>query len=368
MPTSLQTLAEHGQSPWVDYVSRSFVRDGPLGELIGAGVRGLTSNPTILQSAIADGTAYDDQLHELLREQDDLKEIFLALVVEDLRGACDLLRPVFDENPGSQHGWVSLEVDPRLANDTSATAEEAIRLHRLVDRPNLMVKIPGTVAGLPAIEETVANGIPVNVTLLFSLERHRQAALAYQRGLRRLLVAGGDLRTVASVASFFVSRVDTEADRLLTEAGGPEDLRGTLAVANARLAYQTYQNVFSGPEWAELTAAGASPQWCLWASTSMKDERRPDVFYVEQLIGPDTVTTLPRQTAEAFLDHGTVADTLTQDLDDARTTLTRFEAAGVQYADVVQALEVQGVQRFGDSFQQLLNGIADKRDQLLRTS
>jgi transaldolase len=368
MTTSLQALAEHGQSPWVDYVSRAFVRDGPLAELIGKGVRGLTSNPTILQSAIADGTAYDEQLHELLRGQDDLNEIFLALAVHDLRGACDLLRPAFDENPGSQHGWVSLEVDPRLANDTSATVEQATRLHRMVDRPNLMVKIPGTVAGLPAIEETVANGIPVNVTLLFSLERHRQAALAYQRGLRRLFIAGGDLRATRSVASFFVSRVDTEADRRLAEVDGPEDLRGTLAVANARLAYQTYQNVFSGPEWAELASVGAQPQWCLWASTSMKDERRPDVFYIEQLIGPDTVNTMPRQTAEAFLDHGTVADTLTRDLDQARDTLARFEEAGVQYSDVVQALEVQGVLRFSDSFQQLLEGIAAKRDELLHAS
>jgi transaldolase len=367
MPTPLQTLTEHGQSPWVDYVSRSFVRTGELGELIDKGVRGLTSNPSIFQSAIADGNAYDEQLHEVLHREDDLKEVFLALAVDDVRAAGDLLRPTFDNNSGGQHGWVSLEVDPRLANDTSATAQEAIRLHRLVDRPNLMVKIPGTVAGLPAIEEAVANGIPVNVTLLFSLERHRQAALAYQRGLRRLLVSGGDLRSVASVASFFVSRVDTEADRRLAEAEGPPQLRGTLAVANARLAYQTYLNVFSGPEWAELVEAGARPQWCLWASTSMKDKSRPDTYYVEQLIGRDTVATLPRQTAEAFLDHGTVADTVARDLDDASRTLEQFEEAGVLYADVVHTLEGQGVSKFSDSFQQLLDGIADKRHQLLRT-
>jgi transaldolase len=362
--TRLQALAEHGQSPWVDYVSRPFIREGQLDDLIAKGVRGLTSNPTIFQSAITEGDAYDEQLHDVLRAEDDPKEVFLTLAVEDLRAACDRLRPVFDAL-GGQHGWVSLEVDPRLADDTAATAAEAIRLHRLVDRPNLMVKIPGTEAGLPAIEETVAGGIPVNVTLLFSLARHEAAAHAYLRGLRRLLVSGGDLGSVASVASFFVSRVDTEADRRLAELGGHDELHGTLAIANARLAYQNYLKVFSGPEWMELVAAGARPQWCLWASTSMKDKARPDVYYVDELIGPDTVNTMPRQTAEAFLEHGTVADTLTRDLDDARRTLERFEEAGVSYADVVDTLERQGVQRFSDSFQQLFDGIEAKRGQLV---
>jgi transaldolase len=365
LPTPLQDLARHGQSPWVDYLSRPFARDGELGRLTGLGVLGVTSNPTIFKGAIADGHAYDGQLREVLREHSDPKEVFLALAVDDVRAACDLLRPVFDRSRSRQDGWVSLEVDPRLAHDTAATIAEATRLHELVGRPNLMVKIPGTEAGLPAIEETVARSVPVNVTLLFSLERHRQAAEAYVRGLRRLQSSGGDLRRMASVASFFVSRVDTEADRRLRDLGGDDDLLGTLAVANARLAYQTYRDVFDSPEVADLTAAGATPQWCLWASTSMKDENRPDVFYVEQLIGADTVVTMPPETGEAFLDHGTVADRLSGQTGDARRTFERFASAGVDYDDVVAVLEREGVEKFSASFQELLDAITAKRDQLL---
>lgn len=361
MSTALEDLAARGQSPWVDYVSRRFVLDGDLHALVGKGVRGLTSNPTIFQAAIAEGDAYDDQLRELLRDDPDPKSAFLALAGDDVRAACDVLRPVFDRSPNGQDGWVSLEVDPRFAQDTEATISEAVRLHGVVDRPNLMVKIPGTEAGLAAIEETVAGGIPVNVTLLFSLRRHREAAAAYLAGLRRLRAAGGDLSKVASVASFFVSRVDTEADRRLGEG---HELRGLLGVANARLAYQTYGEVFSGSAWDELVAAGARPQWPLWASTSMKDPSRRDVFYVEQLIGPGTVDTMPRETAEAFLDHGTVADTLAGDPSAAQDILDRFAAAGVDYDDVTATLEHEGVEKFRKSFQDLLDGIADKRDRL----
>jgi transaldolase len=358
MPTTLEQLRAHGQSPWVDYLSRRFVRDGDLKALVDKGVRGLTSNPTIFRDAIADGDAYDAQLRDLVRDDPDPKNVFLTLAAEDVRAACGVLAPVFD---GGQHGWVSLEVDPRLAHDTEATVAEAARLHALVDRPNLMVKIPGTTEGMPAIEETIAAGIPVNVTLLFSLDRHRQAATAYLRGLSRLIAAGGDPHTVASVASFFVSRVDTEADRRLS---GHDDLLGTLGVANARLAYQTYLETFSGPEWEELAAAGATPQWCLWASTSMKNPDRRDVFYVEQLIGPETVDTMPRETAEAFLDHGSVADTLPGALH-ARETLERFAAAGVDYDDVTATLEREGVEKFRASFQELLDVIVHKCDEVL---
>ncbi len=365
MPTPLQALAAHGQSPWVDCLSRSFVQDGDLGRLIESGVAGLTSNPTIFQGAIAQGEAYDDQLRDVLRTETDPKEVFLALAVDDVRAACDVLRPVFDAGRNPQDGWVSLEVDPRFAYDTNATLDEATRLHRLVDRPNMMVKIPGTEAGLPAIEEAVARGIPVNVTLLFSLERHRAAAQAYVQGVRRLHREGGDLAAMASVASFFVSRVDTEADRRLAELGGHDELKGTLAVANAKLAYQTCLSVFAGPEWAELANVGATPQWPLWASTSMKDPNRSDVYYVESLIGPDTVDTMPTATAAAFNDHGTIADTLTQDVDGARRILDRLGAAGVDYDDIVATLEREGVRKFADSFQELFDGIAVKRDQLL---
>jgi transaldolase len=361
MPTTLEGLAGHGQSPWVDYVSRRFVREGDLKALVDKGVRGLTSNPTIFQAAIAEGDAYDDQLRDLMRTDPDPKSVFLAVAGDDVRAACDVLRPVWDRSVTGLDGWVSLEVDPRLAHDAEATIAEAVRLHGIVDRPNLMVKIPGTRAGLAAIEETIAGGIPVNVTLLFSLGRHREAAEAYLRGLRRLREAGGDLGTVASVASFFVSRVDTEADKRL----GDSELRGTLGVANARLAYQTYLETFRGAEWDELAAAGARPQWCLWASTSMKDPSRRDVFYVEQLVGPDTVDTMPRETAEAFLDHGRVADTLSGTVAEARQVLERFAAAGVDYDDVTDVLEREGVEKFRKSFQDLLDGVAAKRDRLL---
>ena len=365
MTTPLQLLAEHGQSPWIDFISREFVRDGDLAGLVDDGIVGVTSNPTIFQGAIAEGNAYDDQLREVLKSESDPKEVFLALAREDIREACDLLRPVFDRGDATRDGWVSLEVDPDLAHDAAATTKEARRLHDMIDKPNLFVKIPGTKEGLRAIEDTIAAGIPVNVTLLFSLERHRAAAEAYIRGLRRLREDGGDLHSVASVASFFVSRVDTEADRRLDEIGGHDDLKGTLAIANAKLAYVTYKELFSGADWEELEAAGASPQRCLWASTSTKNPAYSDVLYVEQLIGPNTVNTMPRETIEDFQDHGRVEPTLERDLDGARRTLERFADAGIDYDDVVAVLEREGVEKFADSFHKLFDGVAAKRDQLV---
>jgi transaldolase len=365
MATALQQLREHGQSPWIDFLSRSFVRDGDLEALTDEGIAGVTSNPTIFQGAIAEGDEYDDQLRELLQSEQDPKEVFLALAREDIRAACDLLRPTFDHGESTRDGWVSLEVDPNLARDTQGTIEEARRLHRMISRPNLFVKIPGTEAGLSAIEESIASGIPINVTLLFSLERHRAAAEAYLRGLRRLRDDGGDLHDVASVASFFVSRVDTEADRRLDEIGGHDDLKGKLAIANAKLAYQNYKELFSGAEWEELERAGASPQRCLWASTSTKNPDYRDVLYVEELIGPKTVNTMPRETVEAFQDHGRVADTLEQDLDGARRTLDLVAEAGVDYDDVVETLEREGVDKFAASFKELFEIVSNKRDELV---
>ena len=364
MTTPLQSLAEYGQSPWIDYVSRSFVRGGDLAGLVDQGIVGVTSNPTIFQGAIADGEAYDEQLREVLHTEPDPKEVFLALAREDIREACDLLRPVFDSGESTRDGWVSLEVDPNLANDATATVQEARRLHGMIDRPNLFVKIPGTEAGLQAIEDTIAAGIPVNVTLLFSLERHRAAAEAYLRGLRRLREVGGDLRSVASVASFFVSRVDTEADRRLDELGAHDELKGRLAIANAKLAYVTYQELFSGADWNALEAVGASPQRCLWASTSTKNPEYRDVLYVEELIGSGTVNTMPRETIEAFQDHGRVEPTLDREIEEARRTFERFADAGVDYDDVVAVLEREGVEKFAGSFQELIDGVAAKRDQL----
>jgi transaldolase len=365
MATALQRLRDHGQSPWIDYLSRSFVRDGDLEGLVADGIVGVTSNPTIFQGAIAEGDEYDDQLRDVLQREQDPKEVFLALAREDIRGACDLLRPVFERGESTRDGWVSLEVDPNLARDTQATIEEARRLHRMIGRPNLFVKIPGTEPGLRAIEESIASGIPINVTLLFSLERHRAAAEAYLRGLRRLKDDGGNLADVASVASFFVSRVDTEADRRLEELGGHDELKGKLAIANAKLAYQTYKELFSGPEWDELERAGASPQRCLWASTSTKNPDYRDVVYVEELVGPATVNTMPRETVEAFQDHGRVEATLEQDLDGARRTLDRFAEAGVDYEDVVETLEREGVDKFAASFKELFEVVTNKRDELV---
>jgi transaldolase len=362
-PSPLQQLHEHGQSVWIDYLSRPFVEDGELAELIREGVRGVTSNPTIFQGAIAEGDAYDDQLREVLQSEDEPKEIFLALAVRDIQAACDVLRPVHDEG-GGQDGWVSLEVDPNLAHDTEGTIEEAARLHALVDRPNLLVKIPATPEGLPAIEETIARGIPVNVTLIFSLERHRAVAQAYVRGLQRLVEGGGDPGRIASVASFFVSRVDTEADKRLDEAGHPE-LKGKLAIANAKLAYQSYKEIFSGSDWEALAAKGATAQRCLWASTSTKNPEYRDVIYVEELIGRDTVNTMPRETAKAFADHGEVRDTLEQDVESARKLLDDLKAAGIDYDDVVAVLEREGVEKFAKSFQELFSDVEDKRDRLV---
>jgi transaldolase len=360
--TPLQRLSEHGQSVWIDFLSRTFVQDGDLAGLIREGVAGVTSNPTIFQGAIAEGDAYDDQIRALAGEVGDAKELFWLLARDDIRAACDLLREPFDAD---RDGWVSLEVDPTLAHDTRATVDEAMRLHGMVQRPNLLVKIPATREGLPAIEESIAAGVPVNVTLIFSLQRHREVAQAYVRGLRRLVDGGGDPRTVASVASFFVSRVDTEADRRLDEIGGHDELKGKLAIANAKLAYKSYREIFSGPEWDDLAARGATPQRCLWASTSTKNPAYRDVMYVEELIGPETVDTMPRETIEAFLDHGRVEETLTRGVDEAERTMQAFAAAGIDYDDVVATLEREGVQKFADSFAKLIEDVERKREALL---
>jgi transaldolase len=360
--TPLHQLSELGQSVWSDYLSRKFIHDGDLAALVRDGVEGVTSNPTIFQQAIAEGDAYDEQIKEISARESDPKEIFIALARDDIRDACDVLRPAFD---AGNDGWVSLEVDPNLAHDTQATIDEAKRLHALVDRPNLFIKIPATREGLSAIEETIAAGIPVNVTLIFSLARHREVAEAYVRGITRLIDGGGDPAKVASVASFFVSRVDTEADKRLDAIGGYDELKGTLAIANAKLAYETYDEVFSGPEWDALAAKGATPQRCLWASTSTKNPEYRDVLYVEELIGPETVNTMPRETIEAFMDHGRIERTLDRDIEGARRVFDLFAEAGVDYDDVVDTLEREGVEKFAKSFRELFADLEAKRDALV---
>ena len=361
--TRLQELSEHGQSVWLDYLSRDILESGKLAEMMDRdAVVGVTSNPTIFQKALASGDAYDDQLKGLLGHEEDLKEIFLALSADDVKGGLELLRPIFDAS-GGEDGYVSWEVDPEIAYDRERTYEEAKRLHEWIDEPNLYVKIPATAPGVGAIEDSVAAGRNINVTLIFSLQRHDEVMEAYIRGLERFAADGGDLATVRSVASFFVSRVDTEADKRLEQIGR-NDLAGKQAIANAKLAYQNYKRVFSGDRWDRLAAKGANPQRCLWASTSTKNPAYRDVMYVEELIGPYTVNTMPEETIEAFQDHGRVVDTLEQGVDAAKRLLDDLREAGVDYDDVTDTLEKEGVQKFTDSFVELKQGIAEKRDAL----
>jgi transaldolase len=363
MPDSrLHQLDALGQSVWIDFLSRDLVHQGELARMMeGDAVTGVTSNPTIFQKAISQGSAYDEQLRDLIRHEEDAKEIFISLAGRDVGDACDLMRSVWDGGEGLR-GYVSMEVDPTLAYDSDGTLAEAKRLHALVDRPNLYVKIPGTADGLGPIEEMIAIGKSINVTLLFSVQRHREVMEAYIRGIERLIESGGDPRPVSSVASYFVSRVDTEADKRLD--GHPE-LQGKLAVANAKLAYQSWQEVFSTDRWRALEAKGASKQWCLWASTSTKNPAYRDVLYVEELIGPDTVNTMPISTVKDFQDHGRVARTLDADVDAAHQVFKDLEAVGVDYEDVTNTLELEGVEKFKDSMHELMGGIEAKRDSMV---
>jgi transaldolase len=325
----------------------------------------VTTNPTIFQKAIASGDAYDEQLKEVLQETDDPKEIFLRLSARDVEAAIDLLAPVHEEN--AQDGYVSWEVDPTLAYDREGTFDEAMRLFEWIDKPNLYVKIPATKPGLGAIEDCIAHGNSINVTLIFSLQRYREVVEAYLRGLERLVASGGKPSGVHSVASFFVSRVDTEGDKRLEKIGTPEALalRGKLAIANAKLAYEHYQQAFSGPRWEFLESKGATPQRCLWASTSTKNPEYRDVLYVEELIGPHTVDTMPEETIRAFQDHGEVrGDTVLEGVREAHEVFERIAAVGVDYDDVVETLELEGVQKFADSFAELMDGVRSKRGEL----
>ncbi len=364
--SNLHKLSALGQSVWIDYLSRELLQTGELErKMRDDAIVGVTSNPTIFQKAISQGDRYDAQLRGILETgETDAKEIFLQLSSHDIADACDLLRKVWDEGRGLD-GYVSWEVDPTLGYERDATIAEARRLHEWIERPNLYVKIPATEPGLGAIEEMIASGRNINVTLIFSLERHRAVMEAYIRGVERLVENGGDPSTVHSVASFFVSRVDTEADKRLDAIGGDvAHLKGKLGVANAKLAYQNYLETFSGPRWQPLEQQGATKQRCLWASTSTKNPEYRDVLYVEELIGPETVNTMPEETIVAFQDHGNVAETLTQDVDGARKLLDDLRAAGIDYDDVTDTLEREGVQKFADSFDELLEGIRAKQGEL----
>jgi transaldolase len=364
--TALQRLSDLGQSVWIDYLSRSLINDGDLEQMMDRdAVVGVTTNPTIFQKAMAEGDAYDAQLKDVLAKESDDTEAFLNIATTDVSDACDLLRPVWDEG-GGRDGYVSIEVTPDLAYDTDGTIAQAQRLHEWIDKPNLFVKIPATEAGLPAIEEMIARGRSINVTLIFSLERYRTVTEAYLRGIERLVESGGDPSTVASVASFFVSRVDTEIDKRLEKLGGHDELLGKGAIANAKIAYEIYKEVFAGKRWDKLAATGAAPQRCLWASTSTKNPKYRDVLYVEELIGQNTVNTMPEETIRDFQDHGEVRGrTVEEDVEGAHRTLDALGEAGVDYDDVTATVEREGVEKFSDSFDELLQEVAHKRDTLV---
>src|SRR5437763_6710478 len=337
----LHELAARGQSVWFDTLSRDLIQTGELQRMMEEdAVTGVTSNPTIFQKALAHGDAYDEDMKKLLAETDDPTAIFFALALQDIRDACDVLKPAYDASNGID-GYVSMEVEPGIAYDTGKSFDQARWIAKEVDRPNLYVKIPATMAGLPAIEDCTAHGTSINITLIFSLDRYKAVVEAYLRGLERLVAGGGDPSKIVSVASFFVSRVDTEADKRL-EAAGRKDLQGKLAVANAKLAYEHFLAAFSCPRWEYLASKGANTQRCLWASTSTKNPDYRDVIYVEELIGPDTVNTMPRETIEAFQDHGQVADTPEADVDDAPRLFERIAQAGADYDDVVGVLDREG--------------------------
>jgi transaldolase len=368
----LNELITYGQSYWLDNLTRAMIDNGQLQKRVDEqGLRGVTSNPAIFNKAISGSDDYDDQIAQLVREQRSIDEIYEQLVVTDVQDACDILRPVYDASDGVD-GFVSLEVSPYLAHDTEATMHEARRLFQAVSRPNVLIKIPGTPAGLPAIEEMLYEGININVTLLFSLQSYEAVAQAYVRAIERRVADGEPVKNVASVASFFLSRIDVLVDQLLLEhrvrpetSQGhdprPEQLVGKVAVASAKLAYQNFKTIFRGSRWQALEAKDARVQRPLWASTSTKNPLYSDVCYVEPLIGPHTVNTMPDETIDAFLDHGTIAENSVEaELEEAREVLRNLEAVGVDLESATQQLLDEGVQKFVDPFDVLMRTLAQK--------
>ncbi len=365
MSNRLREIEALGQSIWIDNISRQILDDGILRRLIEEdGISGVTSNPTIFEKAMGHSDRYDDGFREVLDETSDPQEIFEQLAYRDIRDAADLLRPIWDSTSGKD-GHVSFEVAASLAFDAEGTIEAAQHHRAAIDRANVLIKVPGTEQGVHAFEELTALGVNVNVTLLFAVSRYEAIAEAYIRGLERRVEAGESVEAAASVASFFVSRVDTKIDAAL-EGTGREDLRGKAAVANAKIAYRSFQQIFSGPRWEALAAKGARVQRPLWASTSTKNPDYPDTMYVDDLIGPDTVNTMPDATIEAARDHGTPARTVDRDVDAAFKVMEEIKAAGVDVEDVVlHQLVDEGVKSFGDSYQSLLETIERKASELV---
>jgi transaldolase len=364
--TKLQRLHhEQGQSPWLDNLTRGYLRDGTLGRLVADGIRGVTANPTILARAIEGSDAYDEQFATLIAQGRPMVDAYWDLVVDDITNGLGVLRPTFDASGGTD-GFVSVEVAPEIARDTDATIAAARQLHERIARPNLFVKIPATAEGVPAIQAMIAEGRSINITLIFSLARYAEVIDAYLSGLESLAQRGGDLASVHSVASLFVSRVDTEVDRRLDAIGTGDALalRGQAAVAQAKLAYRLFRHRFAGERWARLAARGAHLQRPLWASTSTKNPSYPDTLYVDSLIGPDTVNTLPETTIAAFEDHGTVDRTIDSGVDEASAVMHMLNEVGVDMDDVGLALEDQGVASFHESFVHVLHVLEAKLQRL----
>ncbi|MBX3071307.1 MAG: transaldolase [Thermomicrobiales bacterium] len=376
MNARVAALLEQGQSIWQDDIARSMLTSGSLQSMIDdVGIRGVTSNPSIFEKAIAAGSDYDEQISRLARDGADAATIFEKLAVADIRGACDLFRPIYDASDGAD-GFVSIEVNPDLARDSDGTRTQVRQLWEAVNRPNLMVKIPGTIEGAPVIGEMLAEGININVTLLFSIEAYERVANAYIEALeRRNNASGQPIDRVASVASFFVSRVDTAVDKLLDDKiaaesdasrkGALEALKGKAAVANAKLAYASFKELFNSERFDKLKAQGARPQRPLWASTGTKNPAYSDVLYVTTLIGPHTVNTMPGKTIQAFLDHGDVRRTVDEDIDSARAVMQGLADAGIDFDAVTDKLENDGIDLFITSYNNLLAGVEEKRAALV---
>ncbi len=363
--TKLHDLASIGQAIWMDYIRRDLMTSGKLDEWIENGLRGMTSNPSIFDKAISGSDAYDDQLRELVFDDKSPQEIYEALAIQDIQDAADALRGIWEES-GGVDGYISLEANPHLAHDTQGTIDEIKRLRERVNRTNVMYKIPATEEGIPAIEQLISEGVNVNITLMFSMEHYEKVANAYINGLKTFSVAGGDVASVASVASFFISRVDVKLDEQFDEMG-EDDLKGKIGIANAKVVYQRFKELFSSEDWAYLAQQGANVQRPLWASTSTKDPAYSDVLYVENLIGPYTVNTLPPKTLDAFLDHGTVAETVEQDIDEARAQLQRANELGFDMNEVGAELQTEGVEKFVKPFDSLMQTIDEQRRVVLKS-
>ena len=358
--SKLDSLSAIGQSIWFDYIQKSLLRDGKLEKLINLGIRGVTSNPSIFEKAITGSNDYDDLIMVMSEAGASAEQIYEALAVEDVSDAADFFLPLYESSRGTD-GFVSIEVNPKLAYETNGTVAEARRLFDLISRPNIMIKIPATREGIPAIRELIGSGININATLMFSEKHYREVAEAYMSGLELLRSRGGDPATTASVASFFVSRLDTAVDPLLPGAG-KEDLCGRVSIANAKHVYRIFQEVFSGDRWNELAHAGARVQRLLWASTGTKNPGYSDTLYVDELIGRDTINTLPPSTLSFFIDHGTVHETITSGILEEENSLQGLRDAGINLAEITEQLQEEGVQAFIDSYDNLIKAIAEKQE------